>query len=72
MNRDPRIPLTSLGGLIGPSPYNEEEIASLRQRAWIEQGVLIVSAFDNRLTPSEARRVCFIGERLYGQEVCDD
>ena len=67
MSHDSHSSQASIGDLLGPSPYNEAEIASLRQRAWLEQAVCIVSAFDQRLTTAEARQVCRIAQRLYGQ-----
>lgn len=48
-------------------PYNHEEIADLRERAWKEQGILIVSASDCRLCDEEHLAVLEIGQRLYSQ-----
>ena len=57
---------SSLAGMLGQSSCNEDEIKTLRCKAWREQGVLNVTAWDRRLSRSEAKLVCEIGERLYG------
>lgn len=57
---------SSLAGMLGQSLLNEEEIADLRCKAWSQQGLLIVHAWDRRLTPVEAETVRRIAERLYG------
>ena len=57
---------TSLSGMLGPSGLSREEIATLRRRAWIEQGILIVSPRDHRLTRSETIQLNQLADRLYG------
>jgi len=52
----------------GNSPLSEQELDELRKRAWLEQGILIVSASDKRLRSFEKAGLCRIGARLY----CDD
>lgn len=57
---------SSLADMLGRSRLNEEEITDLRCKAWSEQGLLIVHAWDRRLTSVEAETVRRIAERLYG------
>lgn len=52
----------------GPAPYDHEEIADLRRKAWTEQGLLIVSPSDKRLNELDRRRLVRIAEGLYGKE----
>lgn len=60
----------AFGLWIGDSPFNEEELDSLRLRAWREQGILITAVSDERLSPKEKVNLCQIGSRLYGEEDC--
>jgi len=62
---DKSIP-TSLAGMLGQSALSDEEIAMLREQAWLEQGLLIVHPWDQKLTPDEAQIIGQIAERLYG------
>lgn len=57
---------SSLGEMQGPTPYDAEEIAALRKRAWREMGLLIVSPSDRRLTEADRRALARIAETLYG------
>ncbi len=57
-----------LAGMQGPAPYDHEEIAALRRRAWAEQGLLIVSPSDRRLSEIDKRRLVRIAEALYGED----
>ena len=52
----------------GDSSLSERELIILRERAWLEQGILIISPSDNRLQRSEQILLCKIGSRLYGDE----
>ena len=45
-----------------------KEMEVLRQRAWHEQRILIVSPFDKRLELRDQTRLCDIGVRLYGSD----
>jgi len=62
---DKPIP-SSLAGILGQSALSDEEIATLRCKAWQEQGLLIVHPWDRRLSPCEAIIIRQIAERLYG------
>lgn len=57
---------TSLAGLLGQSPFSDDEIAALRKRAWVEQGLLIIRPSDPKLTIREVQVLLEIGQRLYG------
>lgn len=46
---------------------SEDELETLRKRAWQEQGILVVSPLDDRLTFFDRTRLCEIGNRFYGQ-----
>jgi hypothetical protein len=46
---------------------SEDELETLRKRAWREQGILIVSPYDDRLQFFDRTRLCEIGNRFYGQ-----
>lgn len=59
--------LNSLGTLQGQTPYDHQELIRLRQQAWRDQGVLIVSPSDLRLDRKDKIAVICMGERLYGQ-----
>ena len=48
--------------------YSEDEIAELRKEAWVDLGILIVSAYDERLTPQDLHTLVTIGERFYEEE----
>ena len=48
--------------------YTDQEIAELRCEAWHELGVLIVSAYDERLTQEELFLLIELGDRLYEKE----
>lgn len=54
------------------SSLSEEEMETLRKRAWQEQRILIVSPFDKRLAFFDKTRLCEIGNRFYGSEATDD
>jgi len=58
--------ISPLAGLQGPAPYDHDELAALRRRAWREQGLLIVSPTDRKLTQSETVELIRLAERLYG------
>lgn len=58
---------SSLGGMQGQAPYDHEEIAALRQRAWSEQGLLIISPSDKRLEANDRDELIRIAEYLYGK-----
>lgn len=45
---------------------NKDEIAILRKRAWLEQGILIVPCIDQALSSGEKVLLCKIAKRLYG------
>lgn len=45
--------------------YDEEEIAQLREQAWHEQGIVIVSITDPRLLHSERSQLITLAEKLY-------
>lgn len=60
--------LFSLASMQGPPPYDHEEIAELRRRAWTEQGLLIASPSDSRLSDPDRLRLIRIAESLYGKE----
>lgn len=47
---------------------SEEELETLRRRAWQEQNILIVSPFDERLVFFDRTRLCEIGNQLYGKD----
>ena len=56
---------SSLIGMLGQSGLSDDELATLRRRAWTEQGLLIVSLCDRKLTQNEASLLRAIAERLY-------
>lgn len=58
---------SSLSSMQGPAPYDHEEIAELRRRAWTEQGLLIASPSDRRLGEHERHLLIRIAEALYGK-----
>ena len=47
-------------------PLSAEELATMRRAAWRKQGVLAVSADDQRLTWPERELIRQLGEKLYG------
>ena len=49
----------------GDSNFSEHELLTLRKRAWLEQGILIISPADDRLSTSEQIVLCKIGSRLH-------
>jgi len=57
---------SSLAGMLGQSRLSEDEILALRQKAWSEQGLLIVQVSDRQLYVGEACLLRRIAERLYG------
>lgn len=59
-------PKSSLAGMLGRSALNDQEIAELRQRAWRQQGLVIVSLTDRRLSEKERSILRDIAERLHG------
>lgn len=61
-------PKSSLAGMLGRSALNDREIAELRQRAWRQQGLLVVNVADPRLSEDERRKLRGIAERLHGGE----
>lgn len=46
--------------------YNAKEIECLRKRAWLEDGVLIVSISEPLLGTVEKNWLIGVGDRLYG------
>lgn len=58
---------SALSGIQGPTPYSEGEISKLRGQAWREQGLVIVSPSDGRLSEREKKDLTLIAERLYGR-----
>lgn len=50
------------------SALSDEEMDALRQRAWQEQNILILSPFDERLEFRDKTRLCEIGNRFYGSD----
>ena len=56
----------SLADMLGHSPLSDDEIVTLRRRAWTEQGVFIIRPSDIRLTTEEALLLRDIAERIYG------
>lgn len=56
----PRCPL----GAIQPTPMNSEAI---KRAAWNEQGILVVSRHDERLSWLEQESVKQLGEKLHGK-----
>ena len=58
---------SALAGMQGTSPYSDGEIRKLRGQAWREQGLVIVSPSDNRLSEREKQDLRAIAERLYGK-----
>ncbi|MBB5353701.1 hypothetical protein HNR46_003962 [Haloferula luteola] len=52
--------------MLGRSALSDQEIADLRQRAWRQQGVLIVNVADSRLSDEERWLLRDIAERLHG------
>ena len=54
------------------SSLSEEEMETLRKRAWREQRILIVSPFDKRLAFFDKTRLCEIGNRFYGSDATED
>ena len=59
---------SSLTSSQGQTPYNHDEIAELRRKAWKEQGLLIVSPVAPQLEPDETEFLTIIAEKLYGKE----
>ena len=64
----PLKPSASLSGMLGETPYDHEEILSLRRRAWIEQGVVILSISDSRIGRADRERLIRLAEAFYGTE----
>lgn len=56
----------TLADMLGQSSLSPDEIAHLRRRAWVEQGILIIRISDVRLTIPEALLLREIAERIYG------
>lgn len=67
MNEFDKGLFSSLAGMQPPTPYNDEELAILRQKAWQEQRMLIVSPYDGRLKNADQMTLLHIGETLYGR-----
>lgn len=57
---------SSLASLLANSSFSMDELSKLRQRAWKEQGLLIVYPHHSRLTKEEKLVLLDIAERLYG------
>lgn len=60
---------SSLTGVQGLSPLNEEELVKLRRQAWHKQHLLILSPDDPQLVRLERKVLIDIGNRIYGKEV---
>jgi hypothetical protein len=58
-------PFSSLSGMQGTTPYDDEEITELRRRAWKEQGIVIISRDDKRLNPRDRKELVRIAEKVY-------
>lgn len=52
--------------------FSDDEMETLRIRAWREQRILIVSPNDERLQFFDRTRLCEIGNRFYGCEANDE
>ncbi len=63
-NSSPKI---SLSDMQGHSPYDAEELAALRKRAWHEHGIFIVSLGEQMLSQSERIALTRIANSLYGK-----
>lgn len=65
MNARPR---TSLDRVLGVAPTSDAEIRALAARAWLERGVVVLTAEDRQRMP-EWTRLAIEGEavRLYGR-----
>jgi hypothetical protein len=50
----------------GCSTMTHDELAALRIRAWHEQGILVISPSDKRLSHADRIVLCNIADRLYG------
>jgi len=60
---------SSLSGMLGRSALSDDELASLRQKAWQRQELLIVNPSDPRLSVCEATMVKRIALKLYGEDL---
>ena len=59
---------SSLSEMQGQSPYDHEEIVTLRRRAWTEQGILIISVSNNRLSKRDKTELIRMAELIYGKK----
>lgn len=53
-----------------PKGYGGERVPpeEIKREGWREQGILVVSADDDRLTWPEKELVCQLGAKLYGRK----
>ena len=68
MSEEEKDTASPLAEMQGDPPLDAEEIATLRKRAWIEQGILVVSPDQDRVSKQDARTLFSIAEALYGKE----
>ena len=68
MTHEIKPPKSSLVGMLGRSALSDDELATLRNKAWRRQELLIVSPSDPRLSLSEATMVRRIAMKLYGED----
>lgn len=54
--------------LLGETPYDEEELANLRQKAWRTQGVFIISILDEILSETERLALARMADKIFGSE----
>ena len=59
---------SSLSEMQGHTPYDHEEIVTLRRRAWTEQGILIISVSNNRLSKRDKTELIRMAELIYGKK----
>ena len=50
-----------------PAPLSDADLETLRKRAWQEQGILIVSPHDPRLSFFDKALLSQVGNRLYAE-----
>lgn len=54
--------------LQGEAPYDEEELATLRRKAWQDHEIFITSINNSRLGVVEQKMLRLIAQRLYGRK----
>ena len=59
---------SSLSEMQGQTPYDHEEIVTLRCRAWTEQGILILSVSNPRLSKKDKMELIRMAELIYGKK----